>query len=179
MADPTSPPCPATYTREFVVRAIRPISYRLVGFTSGSDCQRLRWRQQKKIFDAPAKLRQRGCGVYRYAQVRPAFQALCIPGAQSPEFVDDPPVVPVTLALTPRFFRARRHVPKPRVLVYPLVEQQLDVIEQELSALLERHCPHGQAVEQILRLRQNPRVAKHAAPDEHAAHSLEKPLDNL
>ena len=54
-------------------------------------------------------------------------------------------------------------------LVDALVHQQIDVGEQEAAAIFERHLPWGAIGGNICRLREDPRVAQHAAPDEDAA----------
>ena len=51
------------------------------------------------------------------------------------------------------------------------VEQQCDVVQQELAALLERHRPRRAASRQVHGLRENPRIAQHASADEYALHA--------
>ena len=56
---------------------------------------------------------------------------------------------------------------KSLVFTQSLVLQQLDVVEEELTALLECDRARRLAIEEILGLRQNPRVAKNTASDEN------------
>src|SRR5688500_18674527 len=54
-------------------------------------------------------------------------------------------------------------------LILTFAEQHVYVLKQELAAIVERDLAHRTTRREIRGLRENPRVAKHAAADEHAA----------
>ena len=55
--------------------------------------------------------------------------------------------------------------------IHVFAQQQLHVVEQEAAALFARDLAGRAARHQVARLRQDPRVAQHAAAHEHAAHA--------
>ena len=106
--------------------------------------------------------------------MRAAVEALAVPGHQGPQLVDHPALAALRRLLTGplRFLgRHRRGVAEADRLVDALVQQQVDVVEEEAGALVVRHRPHRPALEQVRGLRQQPRVAKHAAAGDDAGHT--------
>ncbi len=60
-----------------------------------------------------------------------------------------------------------------------IVEQQVDVVVQERGAFFGADHAHGPALEQVLGLRENPRVAQHAPAHEDATHALAQAFHHL
>ena len=109
--------------------------------------------------------------VDRDPQVRSVVEPFRVPRAQRAQLVDDPALVAARrrVARRHRLARARR-AGSPRPRRRRSCEQQIDVVEQELAALLERdRRAAARPGRQIGGLREDPRIAQHAAPDEHAA----------
>ena len=109
------------------------------------------------------------------------LKTLRVVGRERADLVDDPAIV-----RRPRSSRgspaacARGDVTKTLGLANPLVQQQIDVVEQEPAAIVERDTARGgRPAGEVRRLRQNPRVAQHAASDEHARDPAAQPLDDL
>src|SRR6186713_3563859 len=95
----------------------------------------------EELGDDLAQLRDRLGGIDGDAKMRAVVDAFRIPGIQRPQLVDNPAIVASrglsTLGCRAkgRGIRAWRDVPEARGLARPLVQQQVDVLEQELSAL--------------------------------------------
>jgi hypothetical protein len=60
---------------------------------------------------------------------------------------------------------------KSLLLVFALIEKEIDVVEQELTPLLHRHCPGRPACDEVSGLRKNPWIPKDPATDEHPFNS--------
>ncbi len=83
--------------------------------------------------------------------MRAVVQSLREPRTERAQFIDHPLVV-----------RQRARV------VGPLEHEQIDVLEQESAALLRRHGARRSSIDQIGRVRQDPRIPEHASAHEHA-----------
>ncbi len=83
--------------------------------------------------------------------MRPVLEAFGVPGGERAQLIDHPAVV--------------RHHAR---FVHTLLHEQVNVVEQEASAIFERDRTRGASREQIVRLCEDPRIAQHAAADEHA-----------
>ena len=71
-----------------------------------------------------------------HSQIGSAFKALRVPGTQRAEFIDDPALA--TARLFRRFFDlARSDVPESGGFIDALCQQQVEVVEQKLAALLK------------------------------------------
>ena len=68
---------------------------------------------------------------------------------------------------------------KPSWLVFTLIEQQIDVVEQELASFAHRDGSRLVPGDNILRLRENPRIAEDTAADEYAADAGLHPFNDL
>src|SRR6185503_8868853 len=120
--------------------------------------------------------------------MRAIIDALGVPGAKGPNLVDDPSFV--TLAAATRVRRHDRSVadvrvsdrsrmPEPHRLVYPLGQQQLDVLEQKASAICWRYRSWSAAVPKIGRLRENPGISEHPTAHQYAFDARLHPFDDL
>src|SRR5437773_8059341 len=94
--------------------------------------------------------------------MRAVVEALRIPRSQRPQLVDNPAIV--------------GGCARP---VDALLQKQLDVVEEEAPAILERHRACQASAEQVHRLRQNPGIAEHAAANEDASDARFEPPDDL
>ena len=94
--------------------------------------------------------------------MRSVVEAFRVPRRERAQLVDDPFVV------------ARR-----TRLVDALVLQHVDVVEEEASAVVERHVASGPAGGELFGLRENPRIAQDAASDEHAVDARSQLVDDL
>ena len=74
---------------------------------------------------------------------------------------------------------ARRDVAKALLLVFALIEQEIDVVEQELAALAHRHHSRRTSGDNIRRLREDPGIAEDTAADEHTTDTGLHPFDDL
>src|SRR5699024_11023805 len=103
------------------------------------------WEEKSlnQVFELGDRLRR----IHTDAELRAALEALGIPGAERAQLVDHPAFAAECLA-------AFGHV---------LGEQQLHVVEQELSALFRSDLASGPSFHEIVSLRKNPRIAQHAA----------------
>src|SRR5262245_39862747 len=70
-------------------------------------------------------------------------------------------------------------MPEALRLVDPFPKQQVDVVEEKLAPLAERHSPSGAPRRQIRCLRQDPGISQHTAADEYAADAAAKPVDDV
>src|SRR6202171_2676296 len=80
-----------------------------------------------------AELVERLRGVDGSSQVRAVVEALGVPGAESTELVDHPAMVRSGVCRADRL--GLGHMAEARRLMNPLVHQQLDVLEEELTAV--------------------------------------------
>src|SRR5471032_1751693 len=97
--------------------------------------------------------------------MRAAVEPLRVPGAERAELVDNPPVVACRRGMRRRVAHS---VAETLWLADALVEQQLDVIEKELTALRRTDGAHWTTCREVGRLRQNPRIAQHTPANKHA-----------
>ena len=58
-------------------------------------------------------------------------------------------------------------------------QQQIHVLEQKLTAIFERDLSRRAAGRQVGGLRKNPRIAKDAPPDQHAADAGRHPREDI
>ena len=120
----------------------------------------------EEVFNEVTELRNAVGAVDGHSKMRARVQALRVPGAECPQLVDDPALV--TSCGHDCLRHARRDVTKALLLVFALIEKEIDVIEQELTSLLHRHRPGSPACDKVCGLSKNPRIAKDPATDEHA-----------
>src|SRR5262245_63273619 len=96
-----------------------------------------------------------------------AVESFRIPGVERPELVDHPAIV--TARGCRRLRRlARCDVPKAFRLIDTLVHQQIDVVEEELAALVRSDGPQRLPGHERRGLLENPGIAKRGASHEDA-----------
>ena len=125
------------------------------------------------------KLVERFGGVDRDAQVGAAVEALRVPGAERAQLVDHPALAAARPGVGGFDRLSRRLVAEPGALVLVAVHQQVDVVEQEPRPVGGGDLAHRPAGDQVLGLRQDPRIAQHAAAHEHAAHARAELVHDL
>src|SRR5262249_43531792 len=72
-----------------------------------------------------------------------------------------------------------RHMPETLVFVDAFAKQKIDVIQEKPTTFAQGHRSRRTARGDVSRLRQNPRVAKYAATDEHPADAAPEAFDHL
>ena len=102
----------------------------------------------------------------------PLSKPLRVPGAQRAQLVDHPAIAPARRAIVARrvaLVVLRRDVAEALGLALALAQQQIDVVEQELPALLHRDDARRAARERSSACARIHGIAQHAAADQHAA----------
>src|SRR4029453_3296577 len=96
------------------------------------------------------------------AEVRSVLEAFGVPRAERAKLIDDPAIVRLCARL-----------------IDSLAQEELDVVNQETAALLERDGTRRVAGDDIARLGEDPGIPQHAPADQDALHAEPEPLDDL
>src|SRR5258705_2185168 len=132
-----------------IIHGARRVSTEIQMGPKGYELERGELIGEEKRRNGLAERRKRIDGVDSRPQVRSVVEALGVPRPERAQLDDDPPIV----AQGARF-------------VHAFLQKQLDVVEKESPAILERHKTRRAARREIRRLRKNPRIAQHAPAHE-------------
>src|SRR5262249_32303548 len=113
-----------------------------------------RYAHLKKVFDRLSKDAKRFRRVDCRPKVGSVLETLGVPRRERAQLIDDPSIV--------------RHR---ACLVDPLAQQQIYIVKEKATPILQRDEPWRTAGGEIVCLREDPRISQNAAPDENAVHS--------